>query len=113
MPHPENWYTLNGQIADVSEVGVCVFRVPRAGILRRVETIISAAITVADAVITVSKNNVALSPTITITASGSAIGTNDQADFYTQVAAGDLITVASGGESTTTSICGVNVLFSG
>ena len=113
MPLPENWYVLNGVIADVSEANVAIFRVPTAGILRRVETCIGAAITVADAVLTVAKNAVALTPTITIATSGSAVGTQDQADYYTQVAAGDLITVTSDGGSTTASQCAVNVIFSG
>ncbi len=113
MPLPKNWYVLDGSIADVSEVGVATFRVPTAGILRRVETILGAAITVADAIVTVKLNNVALSPTITIATVGSAIGTNDQADFYANVAAGDLITVASGGESTTAAALGINVILSG
>jgi hypothetical protein len=113
MPLPENWYVKDGILADVSEVGSINFLVPTAGILRRVETSLGAAITVADAIITVSKNAVALSPTITIAQSGSAVGTVDFADFYVQVAKGDQITVASGGESTTASQLAINVIFSG
>jgi hypothetical protein len=113
MPLPENWYVLDGTIADISETNSTHFLVPTAGILRRVETSISAAITVADAVLTVAKNGVALTPTITIATSGSAVGTVDFADFYTQVAKGDSITVTSDGGSTTASRAAVNCILSG
>lgn len=113
MPLPENWYTLAGTISDVSETNSVIFRVPTAGILRRVECQIGAAITVADAVLTVSKNGSALTPTITIATSGSAIGTNDEADYYVQVAKGDAIKIASDGGSTTASAAAINCIFSG
>lgn len=113
MPLPENWYVLSGTIADVSETNSTHFLVPTDGILREVTTSISAAISVADATLTVTKNGVALSPTIVITASGAAIGDVDRARFYTQVAAGDSITVTSDGNSTTASRAAVNAIFSG
>lgn len=113
MPLPENWYVKDAMLADVSAASSVIFRVHTAGILRRVETTLGGAITGADSVVTVSKNGVALSPTITIANASSAAGDQDSADFYTQVAAGDWITVASGGESSTTAQLAINVIFSG
>lgn len=113
MPLPENWYVLDGVIADVSETNSTHVLVPTAGYLRRVETSISAAITVADAVLTVAKNGSALSPTITIATSGSAAGTVDFADYFVPVAKGDSITITSDGGSTTASRAAVNFILSG
>src|SRR5688572_21544973 len=113
MPLPENWYVLDAMLADVSASSSVIFRVPTAGILRRVETVLGAAITGADAIVTVSHGASALSPTITIANASSAAGDKDHADFYRQVAAGDIITVASGGESSTTAQLAINVILSG
>lgn len=112
MPDPINWYTLNGELADVSTASQLRFTVPQDGYLRRVQTTIGAAITTADAIITVSHNNTALSPTITIATSGSAEGDHDFAEFYRVVKKGDWIEVASGGQSDTTSVCAITVTLS-
>jgi hypothetical protein len=113
MSLPENWYVHNAMLADVSAASSVRFLVPTAGILRRVETSLGGAITGADSIITVSKNGVALSPTITVANASSAEGDRDFADFYTQVAAGDWITVASGGQSSDTQQLAINVILSG
>lgn len=113
MPLPENWYTKEAMLADVSTASSHVFLVQTPGILRRVETLLATGITGTDSIVTVSKNGVALTPTITITQSGSAAGDVDFAEFYTQVAKGDWITVASGGESSTTAQLAINAIFSG
>lgn len=113
MPFPKNWYTLPAMLADVSTASSVRFRVPVAGFLRRVETTLGAAITGADSVVTVSHNNTALTPTITIANASSAEGDQDSADFYRGVAAGDWIEVATGGESSTTAQLGINVILSG
>src|SRR5690242_3967447 len=102
MPLPNNWYHLSGELADVSAASAKRFVVPRAGFLRKVETTLGGAITGADSVVTVSHNNTDLSPTITITQSGSAEGDYDSAEFYIGVAAGDWIEVTSDGGSSTT-----------
>lgn len=113
MPLPENWYTKDAMLADVSASSSVIFMVQTPGILRRVETLLGTAITGADAVVTVSKNGVALSPTITVANASSAAGDVDFADFHVQVAKGDWITVASGGESSTTAQLAINAIFSG
>ena len=113
MPLPTNWYHLNDMLADVSTASSVRFVVPRAGFLRKVETTLGAAITVADSVVTVRHNNTALSPTITITQSGSAEGDRDSAEYYRGVAAGDWIEVETDGGSTTTAQLGITLTLSG
>lgn len=109
MPKPNNEYYLTQSLADVSTASSIYFSVPTAGFLKKVETILGTAITVADAVVTVSHNTTALTPTITITQSGSASGDIDSANFYRGVAAGDYIKVATDGASSTTSILQVTL----
>lgn len=113
MPLPTNWYHLNDMLADVSTASSCRFVVPRAGYLRRVETTLGGAITGADSVVTVSHNNTALSPTITVANASSAEGDRDSADYFRPVAAGDWIEVATGGESTGTQQLGITLTLSG
>lgn len=103
---------MSEQIADIGTADAKEFVVPDSGFLRKVETVIAAAITTADDVITVSKNGVALSPTITITQVASAAGDYDFAEYYTGVAKGDRITVANSGASTGVTKCAVTVTFS-
>lgn len=102
MPQPSNFYQLTAELADVSTASSTRFVVPTAGFLRKVQTVLGAAITGADAVVTVSVNGTALTPTITITQSGSAEGDVDSAEFYHGVAAGSWIEIATDGASSTT-----------
>lgn len=113
MPLPENWYHLSGMLADVSAASSHRFCVPRAGYLRKVETSLGGAITGSDSVVTVSKNGVALSPTITVAVSGSAEGDRDSAEFFVPVAAGDWILVATGGQSSDTQQLAITLTLSG
>lgn len=112
MPLPTNWYTLNGELADVSTASQLRFVARSDGYLRKVETTLGAAITGADAVVTVSVDNTALTPTITIANASSAEGDYDSAEFFTPVKKGSWIEVASGGESSTTAVLAVNVTLS-
>lgn len=112
MPLPNNWYVLNAMLADVSTASQVRFVVPVAGFLRKVETSLGGAISGADAVVTVSHNNTALTPTITVANASSAEGDRDSAEFYRGVAAGDWIEVASGGESTDTAELAIAVTLS-
>lgn len=100
MPDPLNWYTLNASIADVGTASTVYFVVPQAGYLRSVETVLFAAITGADDVITVTVDGAAASPTITITQSGSAAGDVDSATYNIPVKAGSRISIANSGAST-------------
>lgn len=113
MPLPLNWYTLPGTLADVSAASQLRFLVPTDGYLRKVETTLGSAITGADSVVTVSVDNTALTPTITIANASSAEGDYDSAEFFYPVKKGSWIEVASGGESSTTAVLAVNVILSG
>lgn len=113
MPLPLNWYHLSDVLADVSTASGSRFVVPRDGYLRKVETTLGGAITGADSVVTVSHNNTALSPTITVANASSAEGDRDSAEFYRPVKAGDWIEVATGGESTGTQQLGITLTLSG
>jgi hypothetical protein len=112
MPFPNNWYPLSGEFADIGTAETLNFVVPDAGFLRRVETVLAGAITGSNETVTVSRNGSALSPTITVTQSGSAAGDYDVAEFYVGVAKGDRISVATAGNSTGPQKAGVTVLLS-
>lgn len=113
MPLPNNWYHLTGLLADVSTSSSYRFLVPRSGYLREVKTQLGGAITGSDSVITVSHNGTNLAPTITVAVASSAEGDIDSAAFYRQVAAGDRIEVATGGQSTDTAELGIVLTLSG
>ena len=112
MPLPNNWYFLAAEFADVATAETLTFVVPNNGWIRRVETVLDGALTGTNETITVSKNGSALSPTITITQSGSGAGDYDFADFFVPVAKGDRITVATAGNSTGPQGTAVTVTFS-
>lgn len=113
MPRPLNWYSLSNMLADVSTASSVRFCVPEDGYLRKVETTLGAAITVANSTVTVSHNNTALSPTITVAFTSSAEGDHDEAEFFEPVSKGDWIEVATDGGSTTTAQLGITLTFSG
>jgi len=112
MPLPNNYYFLNGEFADIGTAETLVFVVPDAGFLRKVQTVLQGAITGANETVTVARNGSNLSPTITITQSGSAAGDVDEAEFYQSVAKGDRITVATAGSSTGPQKAGVTLTLS-
>lgn len=113
MPDPLNWYTLNGELADVSTASKLRFLAKSDGYLRRVGTTLGAAITGADSVVTVSVDNTALSPTITIANASSAEGDYDKGEYFAPVSKGSWIEVATDGASSTTAVLAVNVTLSG
>lgn len=112
MPKPNNFYYLTDSLADVSTASSVRFNVPTSGFLRKVETVLGAAITGADSIVTVSHGTTALTPTITIANASSAEGDIDSAEFYQGVAAGDWIEVATDGASSTTATLAVTVTLS-
>lgn len=112
MPDPLNWYHLSDLMADVSAAGVTRFCVPEAGYLRRVDTTLANAITLADSVLTISVDNVALTPTITIPFTGSAEGSTTSTEYFAPVKKGSWIEVTSDGGATTTSILGITLTLS-
>lgn len=112
MPLPNNWYHLSEVLEDVSAASGVRFCVPQNGYLRKVETTLGGAISGADSVVTVSHNNSALSPTITIANASSAEGDRDSAEFFRPVSAGDWIEVTSGGQSSDTQQLGITITLS-
>lgn len=102
-----------GRIADVSTAGQDYLPAPDAGRIHGLYATLSAAITSADAVLTV-KTAAGTVGTLTITQSGSAPGST----FYTEfspsatnyVNAGDYIEVETDGGSSTTSIATLAVV---
>lgn len=112
MPTPLNWTVLNAQIADVGTAGVVYFSAPADGYLRGVTTTLFAPITGANDVITVAVNGSNLSPTITVTQSGSAAGDIDSAEFYVPVKKGARVTCSNSGASTGTAPLAYSVYFS-
>lgn len=113
MSLPLNWYTLNTQIADIGTASSVVFVVPQAGYLRKVCCVLNGAITTADDVITVAVDGTNLSPTITVTQSGSAAGDYDSAVYFAPVKEGSRITISNSGASTGTAIEAYTVVLSG
>lgn len=112
MPKPLGWYTLTATMADIGTASTIRFLVPENGYLRRVESTIAAAIATTDAVLTVSHNNSALTPTITVAFSGSAEGDYDSADFFRPVAKGDWIEVTTDGGPSNAVLAQINAIFS-
>lgn len=112
MPLPLNWYSLNGELADVSTASQLRFVAPDNGYLRKVETVLAGAITGADSIITVSVNNTALSPTITVAYTSSAEGDYDVGEYFYPIKKGDNIEIATGGQSTDTAVLAVTLTLS-
>jgi hypothetical protein len=113
MPDPLNFYTMNASIADVGTANTVYFTVPRNGYLRSVETVLWAAITGADDVLTVTVDGSAASPTITVANASSAEGDVDRADYFIPVKQGSRIKIANSGASTGTAPLSYVVTLSG
>src|SRR6187551_3569167 len=102
MADPANWYHLSASIADVGTGATVYFTVPRSGYLRQVETVLWAAITGADDVLTVTVDGTAASPTITVANASSAEGDYDVGNYCVPVHQGSRIKIANSGASTGT-----------
>lgn len=102
MPQPLSWRTYQLPLADVAAASSVRFLVPQSGYLRKVACTLSGALASANAILTVSLNNTNLSPTITVTSSGSAEGDYDFGEYFVAVKEGDWIEVTTdgGGDST-------------
>ena len=97
---------LQARITDVSTASSEYIYVPEAGVVTEVYCTISAAITGADATISVADGagNNAFT-TLTITQSGSAVGDIDSSTGLSEsVSAGTLIEIGTNGQSSTTSV---------
>jgi len=97
-------YQLQTEVADISAANTGFVVVPTAGRLITTQTVIDTAITVGDAVITMTTTTGAVTPTITIATAGSAAGTVDSATHTNQantvVAVGETIKAVTDAGST-------------
>lgn len=97
-----NEYALFGQIADVSTADQVYVPVPFGGRAMRVKVAIDAAITVADATVTVKAAGTSVG-TVLIESTGAAAGSVFEATLDgTEVPAGGTIEIETDGGSTTT-----------
>lgn len=97
-----NEYALSGQLADVSTADQVYVPVPFGGRAVRVKVAIDAAITVANAVVTVKYAGTSLG-TVTVAFTGSAAGSVFEATLNgAEVPAGGAIEIETDGASTTT-----------
>jgi len=103
---------LTGRIADISTAGQVYLVSPVAGKVTGIRSVISAAITVADATLTGKINGAAITGgAVTVAFTGSAPGDTDTATptAANSVAAGGNIEIETNGGSTTASECTVVV----
>ena len=112
MPFPANWYHMAESFADIGAASTVRFVVPEDGYLWRVRISLAGAITTTAAVVTVSVDNTALSPTITIPVSGSAEGTLGEAEYFAPVKKGSWIEVTSDGGPANSVVAAVTVTLS-
>ncbi len=121
--HAETVWTLpGGQLVDVSTASISYVAVPYQGVFRTAWACISAAVTSADSVVTVKKKSGSATAvtlaTITIAATGSAIGQTIEAvvtgsEIDRTFAMGDTLIFDSDGVSSTTSIANFLAVFKG
>ena len=107
----ENSYILQGEITDISSAASIYIAVPFAGKIRKISTALQASISNADAIITTTTSVGAISETITVAQSGSGAGDIDISEpaehANVAVAAGTVIRVATGGQSTDVAKLGI------
>ncbi len=116
------WQLPGGQLVDISTPSISYVAVPFQGRLRAAWACLSAAITIADSVVTIKKKAGSATAvtlgTITCAFTGSAIGTVTGAvitgsEIDCTFAAGDTLIFDSDGGSTTTSIANFLAIFKG
>ena len=106
-------YALTRTFDDVSTAADMYVAIPKAGTIARIDAVLEAAITVANAAVTFSIGGVAVeSSALTITQSGSAPGTefNSTPTGHNTVVAGNVLKISTDGASTTTAKLSVTVL---
>lgn len=104
--------TFSAVIADVSTAETVYIPMPYAGTVSKVTTVLSGAITAADATITVSNSAAASMGTITVAFTGSAAGDVDTLAPASNntVTDDDYITIATDGGSSTAQKLWINVV---
>lgn len=97
-----NSFSLSSFVPDVSETHSAWFYVPQDGTVERISGILQGPITVANAVLTLYKNGVNQSKTLTINYSGSVAGSmfSNTVSPVVNVVAGDVLELRSDGGST-------------
>lgn len=104
MPLPVSNQSLSETFADISTASTVYFAAPQAARMLRVQITLFNAITLADSIVTVKVDNVALGGSLTIAFTGSAKGTTFTKDFVGSIQRGSLIEVITDGASSTTAI---------
>lgn len=109
-----NKFTMNGTVPDVSTTNSSFFLyVPLKASLTRISTVLNSAITTGNAVLTIYKNGIAQTPTITIpfTGSGAGIKSNTLISPAITFNDGDTLEIRTDGGSDTTAALSVTAMF--
>lgn len=107
-----NTFSMSGTIMDVSAPNNSFFLVvPQKSKLTRVQTVLSNTITVANSVVTIYKNGIAQTPTITINSTGSGAGVTTTTTTDISFNDGDTIELRTNGASDTTALLAVSLKF--
>lgn len=108
-----NRFSLSGIVPDVSEASSFYATVPTKSVLTKLFYVLSGTITVANSVVTIYKNGIAQTPTVTIPFTGSGAGIGNSVNISPNIAfnEGDIIRVASDGASTSSQMLSVSLSF--
>jgi hypothetical protein len=108
-----NKFVIVDSLADVSAPSSIFQVVPNKANLTRIYTVLGGSITTANSVLTIYKNNVAQTPTITIpfTGSGPGVKTSTAISPVIAFAEGDVIEIRSDGGSSGTQTLAVTLSF--
>ena len=109
-----NLFSLSGKLTDISNPGDNVFHsLPFKSQLNKVFVTLYGAITTANSVLTIYKNGIAQTPTITVPFSGSGAGIATSANISPAIAfnEGDVIEIRSDGASSATASATVTARF--
>lgn len=112
MPLPLSRTCMSETFADISTASTIYFSAPYDGYLESIQLTLFAAITVADAVVTVKVDNVAVGTALTVAFTGSAKGTTFRREYQNvPVRRGSIVEVITDGASTTTAIAPCTITF--
>jgi len=106
-----NTYGLGGRIDSISDVSSAFFVIPQKANLTKIYGVLSAAITGANSVITIYKNSIAQTPTLTVPFTGSGPGVSQTFSISPNIAVleGDIIELRSDGGSTGNAVYSVGL----
>jgi len=97
-----NTLGLSGRIDSISDVSSAFFVAPQKANLTKIYGVLSAAITTANSIITIYKNNIAQTPTLTVPFTGSGPGVSQSFAITPNIAVneGDVLELRSDGGAT-------------